>query len=1214
MLNNYFSFASKSYANSHVFLKKRILYLLLIGLFGGLYSTNLFSQVSGTVYKDFNNNGIEDGTDIGVPNLTVTGIDVNGNTANTTTDANGNYTLNIGGCSGEVRLCFELEAFNNANGNPADDLYESFAGTSSVTSVAFTSCTENSINLGVNVPEDYCDPEPRVVVPCYVNGDPLAGGTAAFPDAFVGFEYTREGDGANYASDPPTAGGGGFPNTLAAAFQVGAVWGVAWDNASNNIFTSAVVRRHSGTGPLGLGGIYTMNYPEGGTPTVSNYFDVGNCTNLGSLNRNDLPADRSQESNDIDGFLGIGKAGLGDLDISTDGTELWTMNLNTRELVRIQIRNAPGGNLITPTCTNVTTFGVPTPCGNETRPWATKYYRGMVYVGLVCSGENGGALQSYIYSFNPNTGGFTQVYTELLDYNKGCVTEALECEWNVWTDSFDDATFTFGSSEIANPQPILMDIEFDLDGSMILGYGDRFGMQTGTDNNWNFSTGTVLVSGNSGGDIRYVYNDNGTFVGEQNGNIVDSNGNTVRVGCNEGGTNGEEFYCGDRWEGGGGNFHSETALGGLAFNPGSGELVASVFDPTAPAFAGGVKWLDNTDGSANRGYAVYYNANDPNEGFGKATGIGDVELLCGPPPIEIGNRVFADTNANGVQEAGEAGIENVTVQLVQNGTVVATTTTNANGEYYFNQNIQPYTDYQVVIPNDNFSDALDGLAVTTANTGDDKFDSDGQAENGTVIANVTTTNSGENTHNIDFGFTAAPPAGCFISIIETNPTCGECNGMFTATAPDDVINGVNQWIFYVFDNGDFDVNNPLNSDGLIESNATLFPPETIDELCSGMYWVLVQGIAGEVAGCQEIFNNILLVNQDVNCNEGPMCTTILNSTGEEEALTFDINSYVSDPDGNLDCSTLTFSNLNPSNGGAFTIDGCTVTFTPTMDFAGTLSFTYTTSDIDGESCNGSGQITVTEAPCLLDLGFSSLQETCAGNDGVVNGMATMGVSPYMFMLSTGASQDSNSGSITFTALQAGVYTLTVMDAEGCTDSAPITISQEEPCNMGPMCNTILGSIGVNENLMFDINDYVSDPDGNLDCASILFDNISPNGAGTFSNNGCILTFTPTQGVSGTISFSYSIMDEDDETCTGVGQINIDDPCLVGYNLSINKTDPSSANGGNDGSITVTPSGGTVPYNYVLSGAANDENTSGTFTGLGAGDYKLQLQMQTIVKK
>src|SRR5439155_642936 len=50
----------------------------------------------------------------------------------------------------------------------------------------------------------------------------------------------------------------------------------------------------------------------------------------------------------------------------------------------------------------------------------------------------------------------------------------------------------------------------------------------------------------------------------------------------------------------------------------------------------------------------------------------------------IGDRLWHDANANGVQDAGEAGINGGTVQLLDGaGIVVATTTTSGDGNYSF---------------------------------------------------------------------------------------------------------------------------------------------------------------------------------------------------------------------------------------------------------------------------------------------------------------------------------------------------------------------------------------------------------------------------------------------------------------------------------------------------------------------------------------------------
>ncbi len=55
-----------------------------------------------------------------------------------------------------------------------------------------------------------------------------------------------------------------------------------------------------------------------------------------------------------------------------------------------------------------------------------------------------------------------------------------------------------------------------------------------------------------------------------------------------------------------------------------------------------------------------------------------------PKPKKVGDKVWEDSNANGIQDAGEPGVENVTVQLyTAGGMLVSTTTTDYDGRYTF---------------------------------------------------------------------------------------------------------------------------------------------------------------------------------------------------------------------------------------------------------------------------------------------------------------------------------------------------------------------------------------------------------------------------------------------------------------------------------------------------------------------------------------------------
>ena len=97
--------------------------------------------------------------------------------------------------------------------------------------------------------------------------------------------------------------------------------------------------------------------------------------------------------------------------------------------------------------------------------------------------------------------------------------------------------------------------------------------------------------------------------------------------------------------------------------------------------------------------------------------------------LSIGSTVFIDNNNNGIQDPGDddTGIAGVVLELWSNGALVATTTTDANGDYFFG-NLAP-GDYVVEIKaDDNFEagDALEEFHISSdpTDTADNQEDGD----------------------------------------------------------------------------------------------------------------------------------------------------------------------------------------------------------------------------------------------------------------------------------------------------------------------------------------------------------------------------------------------------------------------------------------------------------------------------------------------------------
>ncbi|HVR98372.1 MAG TPA: SdrD B-like domain-containing protein, partial [Thermoanaerobaculia bacterium] len=107
----------------------------------------------------------------------------------------------------------------------------------------------------------------------------------------------------------------------------------------------------------------------------------------------------------------------------------------------------------------------------------------------------------------------------------------------------------------------------------------------------------------------------------------------------------------------------------------------------------------------------------------------------------LGDRVWMDTDADGFQDAGEAGINDVTVQLLDGGgNVVATTTTSGNGDYGFANLVAGTYTVRVV------SSTLPANLVQT-------YDLDGTATPHRATVQLA---AGTSNNEVDFGYRTPP--------------------------------------------------------------------------------------------------------------------------------------------------------------------------------------------------------------------------------------------------------------------------------------------------------------------------------------------------------------------------------------------------------------------------------------------------------------------------
>jgi len=196
--------------------------------------------------------------------------------------------------------------------------------------------------------------------------------------------------------------------------------------------------------------------------------------------------------------------------------------------------------------------------------------------------------------------------------------------------------------------------------------------------------------------------------------------------------------------------------------------------------------------------------------------VGIVNVLdCGG---SLGDRVWLDSDADGVQDPGEPGIGGIPVQVYDaTNTLVATATTDTNG-LYFVDGLIPGT-YTVRIP----AGSLAGLAQT--------YDLDGLASSNQATVAVA---AHQDRTDVDFGYRqTAPEPGCrtdafddgFVSFYwqpssigdDSTGSMSEAGGVFTIGS-----NGSD--LYHGPDNGFF-ANQPVSGDFRVEVDVTDFPQD-----------------------------------------------------------------------------------------------------------------------------------------------------------------------------------------------------------------------------------------------------------------------------------------------------------------------------------------------------------------------------------------------------
>ena len=700
------------------------------------------------VYSVSGTGAYDPAVDTGIGNASVLVTDASGHTESGVTGPGGTLDVDLAGLTGgKYRVQVTAPAGTDLLPAPAGK------GLSSLTDFVDVSGSQDADPvMGLWDPSEYCQADPTLVSCNLQRGDQNTGlGLFSFKGV------------SGVAANPP----GGPYASLTKVGQQGAVFGIGIDR-SGNVFAGTYVKRHTEYGPAGnVNAIYRYNVTSPGAGVSTFAVLPGRLT----------PHDASGSIPYIDDnavFDKIGVEGIGGVEVSGDGSTLYAVDLNDQKLYSVPIE----GTGASVTAGSQTGVAIPRPsagCVGEWHPFGLGERDSDIYVGGVCGAEStispnapwGDPSQERAFVYRYSGGTFTQVLDFPMNYGRGCayyykpggpgqcqphLGGVLSAYWEAWNGHAPTpGQFGFSSS----PQPMLTSIDVTDKGDLVLAFRDRYPDMEGTGLLGHDSFFNVTAIG--AGDLLKACDGGGTYALENDGVC---GGVTGAAPGNGFGPGGGEFFN-NVWEGSDA-FHDHTATGGSTYLPGYNDEWSTRYDPfTNNSWHKGVSLYTPT-GAPNDSIEINGGDLGSNVKFGKGNSLADIEKLCDEAPVQIGNRVWYDANRDGIQDPAEPGVAGVKVTLKgTDGTVVATTTTDANGEYYFGtpDGVEPNTTYNVSFDASGATGLPTGvtaadLSWSPQNAGTDRcLDSD---VNGSGVAAVTVGKAGDVDHCVDAGLMPPP--------------------------------------------------------------------------------------------------------------------------------------------------------------------------------------------------------------------------------------------------------------------------------------------------------------------------------------------------------------------------------------------------------------------------------------------------------------------------
>ncbi len=356
------------------------------------------------------------------------------------------------------------------------------------------------------------------------------------------------------------------------------------------------------------------------------------------------------------------------------------------------------------------------------------------------------------------------------------------------------------------------------------------------------------------------------------------------------------------------------------------------------------------------------------------------------------------------------------------------------------------------------------------------------------------------------------------------------------------------------------------------------------------------GTGGYVATTKDIAT-LIAGTYNVTVTDANGCTVSASATVSQPTAAL---AFTTPTSTNVSCNGGSNGSVNfGATGGtsayvfSYKLASATAFTTATSPISGLVAGTYTLKVVDANNCEATTNITITEPTAITVTPTGVPLIGCAGSQtGTINTTASGGTGTLTYAWS--GPNGFTSASANLTTLFAGTYNLVVTDANSCTATASVTLI-DPPAVLLSSAKTDVKCFGGN--------------DGTI---TITVTNAGPTDKYRFKIDGGAwvpsLTIASPYTFTGLSAGLHSIDVQNASGCVFSGnnpqdelKVTLMQPVVLAANAS--KVDVTCV-GGNNGTATAAPTGGTSPYTYAWTGANSFTSTTQSLSSLTAGTYNV----------